>query len=90
MYHNQCFDIHHPCSFCLCVSRVCDLRLHIFWSVTHQCETWRSKILPDLEVLQEIPAGDFIASDLFLHQSLWSQQERHQIGQLLLKIIIDV
>lgn len=49
-------------------------------------KTW----LHDLEVLQEISAGDFVASDFLFHQLLWSQEERHQLGQPRLKIPVDV
>lgn len=49
-----------------------------------------NKILQDLEVLQKISAGDFVAADLLLHQSFWGQEERHQLGQRPLKIPIDV
>lgn len=44
----------------------------------------------DLEVLQKISAGDFVASDFLFHQSLRSQKERHQLGQTSLKFPVDV
>lgn len=46
--------------------------------------------MQNLEVLQQISAGDFVASNLLLHQSVWSQEERHQLSQLPLKVSIDV
>lgn len=49
-----------------------------------------NEILQDLEVLQEVSAGDFVASDLLFHQAVWGQEERHQSGQGRLKITIDV
>lgn len=48
------------------------------------------EILQNLEVLHKISAGDFVPSNLLLHQSLWGQQQRHQFGQFTLKIIINV
>ena len=47
-------------------------------------------ILHYLEVLQKISAGDFVASNLLFYKSVWSEEERHQIGQLFLKLSIDV
>lgn len=46
--------------------------------------------MQNLEVLQQISAGDFVASNLFFHQSVWSQEERHQFSQLLLKVRVNV
>lgn len=46
--------------------------------------------MQNLEVLQQISAGDFVASNLLLHQSVWSQEERHQLSQLPLKVSVDV
>lgn len=43
-----------------------------------------------LEILHKISAGDFAASNLLLHQFLWSQQERNQLGQLPLKITVNI
>lgn len=48
------------------------------------------KIVQNLEVLQQISAGDFVAPNLFFHQSVWSQEERHQLSQLPLKVSVDV
>lgn len=58
-------------------------------TVTYQNQNC-GEILQNLEVLHKISAGDFVPSNLLLHQSLWGQQQRHQFGQFTLKIIINV
>lgn len=71
-------------------SRVNHLRLYVYRPVVSQCENHWTKILQDLEVLQEISAGHFVASDLLLYQSVRGQEERDQLGQRPLKFPIDV
>lgn len=44
----------------------------------------------NLEVLQQVSAGDFAAADLLLHQPVGGQEEGHQLGQLPLEVAVDV
>lgn len=53
----------------------------------HDQVTRRSR---HLEVMQQVPAGDFGAADLLLHQVLGREQSRDQLHQLLLELLVDV
>jgi hypothetical protein len=47
-------------------------------------------VLAHLEILHQVPAGDLVPADLLLHQSVGGQEERHQLRQVSLKVVIDV
>lgn len=42
------------------------------------------------EVVQQVSARDFSASDLFFYQVRWREQRRDEVHQLLLKLLVDI